>query len=146
MNIKEYLSQSYRLDKKIESRILELKTLKEMSISISSLNYEIDKIQTSRNIEASFIKSLEKINELSRQIDEEVKVLVELKKQIRETITKVINTDEKMVLTYRYLHNYTWEKIGYLLHADARTVRRWHALALEHCKIPESPINILNMP
>lgn len=146
MNAKEYFSQSYRLDKKIESRILELKILKEMSISINSVNYENEKVQTSRKTDAPFIKSLEKIDELSRQIDEEVKVLVELKKQIRETITKVNNTDEKMVLTYRYLHNYTWERIGNVLHADARTVRRWHSLALEHTKLPNNPINIFNMP
>lgn len=38
--------------------------------------------------------------------------MVELKKQIRDTIMSVGNTDEKMVLVYRYIQNHTWEQIG----------------------------------
>ena len=49
---------------------------------------------------------------------------MELKKEIRVVITTVEDTDERMVLKYRYVHNYTWEQIGNELHADARTVRR----------------------
>lgn len=60
MNAKEYFSQSYRLDKKIESRILELRILKEMSTSINSVNYENEKVQTSRKTDAPFIKILKR--------------------------------------------------------------------------------------
>ncbi len=56
----------------------------------------------------------------------------------------VKDTDEQMVLMYRYLHNYTWERIGEVLFVDARTVRRWHKKAPETTKVPEHPIRITN--
>ncbi|WP_068455445.1 hypothetical protein [Aedoeadaptatus pacaensis] len=56
----------------------------------------------------------------------------------------VKDTDEQLVLMYRYLHNYTWEHIGKVLFADARTVRRWHKKAPETTKAPEHPIRITN--
>lgn len=146
MKAKEYLSQSYRLDQRIASNILEIERLKEMSYSVSAICYGREVVQTTRSTEAYFVKCLSKIDELRYEIDEEVKFLVKLRKQIRDTIMKVSNTDEKMVLMYRYLHNYTWEKIAEELFADSRTVRRWHKLALENVEVPENPILISDMP
>jgi DNA-directed RNA polymerase specialized sigma subunit len=49
------------------------------------------------------------------------------------------NMDERLVLTYRYLKNYTWTRIGDELYADERTIRRWHDRALSHVVVPENP-------
>ena len=72
----------------------------------------------------------------------ELELLSDLKKQIREVIEAVPDTDERMVLKYRYIHNYTWEQIGMELCADARTIRRWHGKALLHVTLPDDPIII----
>ena len=57
-------------------------------------------------------------------------------------IDAVQDTNEQMVLRYRYIHNMTWEQIGDELLADARTIRRWHGSALQHVMLPENPICI----
>ena len=54
----------------------------------------------------------------------------------------VPDTDERMVLRYRYIHNMTWEQIGSELNADKSTVRRWHGNALAHVVLPDNPIKI----
>ena len=79
---------------------------------------------------------------LEEQINAEIDTLVDLKEQIRGVIDKVPDTDERMVLRYRYVHNYTWEQIGDELNADKSTVRRWHGNALLHAEMPENPIVI----
>ena len=79
-------------------------------------------MQTSRNTDAPFVRSVFKIMELEDKINAEIDNLVELKKQIRSVIDEVANTDERMVLRYRYIHNLTWEQIGDELHADRTTV------------------------
>lgn len=146
MDIKEYLNQSYRLNQRIESHLLEIERLKEMSLSVSSICYDREIVQTTRSTDAYFVRCLSKIDELRCEIDKEVKKLVELKKQIRNLIMSVKNTDEQMVLMYRYIHNYTWEHIGEVLFADSRTVRRWHKQALEKLNVPQNPICIIDMP
>ena len=60
MTIRDYLSQAYRLDQKIDSNIREVSTLRKMMGSISSPVLG-DKVQTSRPAEAPFVRSTEKI-------------------------------------------------------------------------------------
>ena len=99
-------------------------------------------ISASRNTEAPFVRTLEKLWTLEKKIAGELEMLSDLKKQIREVIEAVPDTDERMVLKYRYIHNYTWEQIGMELCADARTIRRWHGKALLHVTLPDDPIII----
>ena len=141
MKVKEDLGQAYRLDQRINSDIEELGKLREMSSSISSPTWE-ERVQTSRNTDAPFVRSVFKIMELEDKINAEIDNLVELKKQIRTVIDEVANTDERMVLRYRYIHNLTWEQIGDELHADRTTVYRWHNSAINHVTMPENPIKI----
>ena len=141
MTNKEYLRQAYRLDQKINSDIEEVARLREMASSISSPLLG-DKIQTSRSGEAPFVRSIEKIIMMEKKIDREIDLLVDLKSQIRDVIAAVPDTDERMVLRYRYIHNLTWEQIGNELNADKSTIRRWHGSALLHVVLPDNPIRI----
>lgn len=141
MTPKEYLKQAYRLDHRINSDIAELGRLREMSTRISSPSLG-EKVQTNRNTDAPFVKCLERIYSLEEKINEEIDLLVNLKEEIRSVIDMVSNTDERMVLRYRYIHNYTWEQIGDVLGADSRTVRRWHGQALGHVTLPENLLKI----
>ena len=141
MTPKEYLKQAYRLDHRINSDIAELGRLREMSTSISSPSLG-EKVQTNRNTDAPFVKCLERIYSLEEKINEEIDLLVNLKEEIRSVIDMVSNTDERMVLRYRYIHNYTWEQIRDVLGADSRTVRRWHGQALSHVTLPENLLKI----
>lgn len=141
MTPKEYLKQAYRLDHRINSDIAEFGRLREMSTSISSPGLG-EKVQTNRNTDAPFVKCLERIYLLEEKINEEIDLLVNLKEEIRSVIDMVSNTDERMVLRYRYIHNYTWEQIGDVLGADSRTVRRWHGQALGHVTLPENLLKI----
>ena len=141
MTAKEYLRQAYRLDQKINSDLEEMAALREMAASVSSPQLT-ERVQTSRNTDAPFVRCIEKIMDLEHRINQEVDLLVDLKDEIRAVITTVEDTDERMVLKYRYVHNYTWEQIGNELHANSRTVRRWHGKALTHVVMPENPITI----
>ena len=141
MKAKEYLHQAYRLDKRIQSNIEEMERLRELSTSVSSPSWG-ERIQTQRHTDALFVRYLERIEELQIKINDEVDHLVALKAEIRDVINKVTDIDERMVLRYRYVHNFTWEQIGDVLNADKSTIRRWHGNALNHVVVPENLIVI----
>ena len=141
MKAKEYLHQAYRLDKRIQSNIEEMERLRELSTSVSSPSWG-ERIQTQRHTDALFVRYLERIEELQIKINDEVDHLVALKAEIRDVINKVTDIDERMVLRYRYVHNFTWEQIGDELNVDKSTIRRWHGNALNHVVVPENPITI----
>lgn len=141
MTAKEFLRQAYRLDHRIHSDMAELERLREMASSVGSPGME-EHHNPNRLTEASFIRNLEKIWELQEKINQEIDRFVDLKEQIRNVIVTATNTDEQMVLRYRYIHNMTWEQIGDELHADRTTVYRWHNQGLSHVSLPENPILI----
>ena len=141
MTAKEYLRQAYRLDQKINSDIAEASRLREIASGVSAPSLG-ERVQTSQSNEAPFVHRLEKVMLLEESINKEIDLYVDLKKQIRTVIDTVPDTDERLVLKFRYIHNYTWEQIGNELRADSRTVRRWHGNALTHVVMPENPIQI----
>ena len=143
MTIRDYLSQAYRLDQRIDSNIREVSTLRKMMGSISSPVLG-DRVQTSRPAEAPFVRSVEKIMALEEKINSEIDLLVSLKEQIRGVISAVPDTDERMVLSYRYVHNLTWEEISDELNESVSTVKRRHRSALDHAVLPENIIQIEN--
>ena len=89
MTIKEYLHQAYRLDQRIKSDTMEAQNLREMAGSVSAIQYDKDRVQTSRNTEAPFVRTLEKLWTLEKKIAGELEMLSDLKKQIREVIEAV---------------------------------------------------------
>lgn len=141
MTVKEYLGQAYLLDKRIKSDTMELEELRLMSQTISSPGFE-EHYNASKNTDAPYIKTLERIIDMESKIMDEMNILVALKNQIRDVISQVEKPEYQMILKYRYIHNMTWPKIGEKLCADGRTVQRWHNKAIAKIKLPENAINL----
>ena len=117
MTAKEYLKQAYLLDKQIQVEVKELEQLREMRGTIQGCTYG-EKIGTNpnRNLEAPFIKTIEKIWEYEQKIDAKINRLVDLRAAIK---------------------NESWEDISYDLNVSYRTVHRIHASALNNFVVPE---------
>lgn len=145
MDKKEYLRQAYYLDKRIEIHLEELESLRELAGSVSSLCYGKEKVQTSINTEAPFVKALMKLMDLEEKIGQELSLLIRLKEQVNGAIEKLTNSDEQMVLLYRYFKKMTWDKIGQEIHVSRETAKRIHANALRHFILPKNPISIADL-
>lgn len=141
MTAKEYLQQACRLDQKINSDLAEVIKLRDIVVSIGSYGLQ-EHNNPNHATDAPFTHALEKVWDMEQKINAEIDTLVDLKQQIKSVIDALPNMDERMVLTYRYIHNMTWEMIGHELDANRTTVYRWHNSALNHVILPEKPIMI----
>ena len=122
------------------NRYMENRTLTEAVYNITRAQDLASQYPDAKNIdEAPYVKTLERLMEMQEELDEKLSLLLALKAELTEVIDGVENMDERLVLTYRYLKNFTWSHIGDILCADERTVRRWHSLALAHVIVPENP-------
>ncbi len=136
MTVKEYLNQAYRLSQRIELHKQRIDELRSLACSVSSPGFE-EHFNPNRNKEAPFVKILYKISEKEKQLSKELNLLIDLEDDIRKTISLLDNIDERLVLEYKYLSNYSWGQIAMKLYVDERTVRRWHNRALSHIKLEE---------
>lgn len=141
MTVKEYLGQAYLLDQRIKSDTMEYEELRMMSQTISSPGFE-EHYNATKNTDAPYIRTLEKMMDMENKLMEEMSVLLELKQQIRDVISQVDKPEHQMIMKYRYIHNMSWSKIGETLSADIRTVQRWHDKAIAKIKLPENVINL----
>lgn len=141
MTVKEFLNQAYLLDQRIKSDTLECDELRLMAETISSPGFE-EHFNASRNTDAPYVRTLEKMMELEEKIMTEMSLLLEVKQQIREVISQVDKNEYQMVLKYRYIHNYSWPRIADMLNVDSTTVQRWHNKAIGRITLPKNYINL----
>lgn len=138
MIAKDYLKRAYLLDKQINVEIQELESLKSMRGQVQGVFYG-ERIGTNpnRNLEAPFVKTIEKIWEREQSLNEKIDRLVDLKTEINAAIDKLEDVEERLLLKYRYLKNESWEDIALDLNVLYRTVHRIHASALRKFVVPE---------
>lgn len=138
MQAKQYLKQAYRLNDLINSDLEELDELRNFSETISAPNYSGMPTSGTRSAEPTFAKAIDKIIDLEDHINDEIIRLVDLKKEIRSVISKVIDGDERLLLKYRYINFCTWDEICEKMNVSMRTAHRIHSSALASVKVPES--------
>lgn len=136
MTAKQYLSQAYRLNERINSDLSELDRLRDLATSLSSVNYDSIRVSSTRSTEAPFEKTICKIIDAEKKINAEIDRLVDLKAEISGAISQLANVDEQLLLRFRYINNYGWEKIAVLMSVSMRTVHRIHASALRDFQPP----------
>ncbi len=118
MNAEEFLSQAYRIDQQIQSKVAQLDRIRACAYG-SGIRFGDVKVQTSgppNHVEDSVLKILEE----ERAINEEIDRLVEIKRQIREVISQVEDVTCRLLLEKRNLLFQTWPEICVDLHMSLR--------------------------
>lgn len=135
MTTKEYLAQAYRIDQRINSKLEQIVSLRELATKATSTLS--DKPPSgSRNVhsmEGIIVKMIELENEINADID----VLVDLKKEIMSIIKKINNPEQQTLLELRYLCFKTWEQIAVDMGYSIQNAYKVHDRALENIVIPK---------
>ncbi len=136
MTAKEYLSQAYRLDKRIDSKIEQLKSLNLLATKCTSTLSDMPKSQSISNsrLEDTVVKIVDLQEEINRDIDS----LVDLKRDIVRTIKSIQNPEYQIILELRYLCFKTWEEIAVQMNCSIDNVFKIRKNALKSVVIPES--------
>lgn len=129
MTAKEYLNQGYKLDQRINSKLMQIENLESLTQRITA-SYGGEVVSHTRNVTSmqdNIIKLMEAKEDVNRQIAE----LVDLKLEITKTIGRVRNDDYRMILEMRYLCFKSWNEIALSMHYSKRWVMNRHDRAVE---------------
>lgn len=110
MTTKEYLAQAYRIDQRINSKLEQIVSLRELATKATSILTDTPPsgTQNIHSMEGIIVKMMELEDEINSDID----VLIDLKKAIMELIKKIDNPEQQTLLELRYLCFKTWEQIA----------------------------------
>ena len=131
MNAKEYLSQAYRIDQRINSKLEQVMSLRTLLGKATGTLSGTPKAATPNphSMEDTICKMVDMENEINADID----MLVDLKTEIMKCIKQIGNPEYQTLLELRYLCFKRWEDVAAELGYDLRYVYKLHDQALESC-------------
>ncbi|MEQ8156605.1 MAG: DUF1492 domain-containing protein [Clostridiaceae bacterium] len=133
MAAKEYLSQAYRIDQRINSKLEQIVSLRELATKATSTLSDTPPSGT-RNVH-SMEGIIVKIIDLENEINADIDTLVDLKKEIINLIKGINNPEHQTLLELRYLCFKTWEQIAVEMGYSLQHIFRVHDKALKEINI-----------
>ena len=128
MTSREYLSQAFYINRKIDVMIKKTEEMKR-SLYGKAISYENDGTQSGSHANVTETALL-KVLEYEERINADINRLVDLRFEIETTIMSVSDNVQREVLERRYLLFEKWEKIAVEMDIDLRWVYRLHKKAL----------------
>ena len=136
MTAKEYLNQAYWLDRRINSKLEQLSSLRDMATKTTSIMSD-DVVSRTRNVH-SMQDVIAKIIDMQAEINADIDRLVDLKSEIMHVIKAVRNPEHQTLLELRYLCFKSWEYVAEQMGYNVRHIYRLHDEAVEQITIPET--------
>lgn len=128
LTAKEYLSQAFRIDLRIRSKIEQVQSLRDLAEKATVTFSDMPSSGT-RNIDR-MEDIIAKMVDLESEIKADIDGLLELKSEIMSVINLVDGPDSRTILELRYLCFKSWEQISVELFYDIRHTHRLHSQAL----------------
>lgn len=136
MTAKAYLSQSLRLNQRINSKLEQIQSLRELATKCTPFLTGMPKAP---NQDGSLMAdTVLKIIDLEEELQKDIDRLVDLKKEIMTVIKAVDNYECQTLLELRYLCFKSWEQIAVDMGYNVRHVYRLHDEALLKVSVPRT--------
>ena len=135
MNAKEYLSQVMYIDRRIDSKLEQVMTLRETATKATATLSDMPRSDSPnlQSMENTIVKIVDLENEINRDIDR----LVDLKAEVRQLIAALENPEQQLILELRYLCFKQWSAIMEEMGISETSVYRIHGEALKNIVVPE---------
>lgn len=128
MTAKEYLSQAYWLDKRIDAKLGQISNLRDLAQKATTA-YEGEVVSRSRNL-TQLQDVIAKIMDSEKQLDQDIDRLLDLKKEISKLLNEIHNDGYRLVLEERYLCYKSWDEIAKDVERSRPCVLEWHERGL----------------
>ena len=130
MTAKEYLKQAYCIDQRINAKIEQVTSLRELTVKASATLSDMPKGTPNPHSKENIIaKMIDLENEINADIDE----LVTLKQEILSVIKSVDRAEYQTLLEMRYLCFKSWEQIAVEMGYSLHHLYKKHNAALRAC-------------
>ena len=129
MSTKDYLSQAYRIDQRLNSKLAQVMCLRDLLGKATGTLSGAPKAATPNP--HSMEDTIAKMVDLENEINEDIDALVDLKAEIMRRIKRVENTEYQTILELRYLCFKRWEEVSVELGYSMQHLFRLHDEALE---------------
>jgi len=133
MSAHDYLSQAYRIDQRINSKLEQVISLRSLAEKAKST---LSKTPKAKDKNLHYMEDIViKMVDLESEINRDLNRLIDLKHEIMTMVKCVELVELQTLLEMRYLSFKSWEQIAVELHFELRHVYRLHGKALSEVEI-----------
>ena len=129
----KYLKRYINLDREIDRKLEEVSRLRSKLTRVTEVFTAEPK--GGGSIYGKTEEILAKIVDLEKEIDADVDRLIAVRDNIKSVIEVVEDDRERLLLQYRYLDGWTFEKIAVEMNYSWRQIHRLHSKALTNLKM-----------
>ena len=133
MNAKEYLSQAYFLDRKINYKLRQTVSLRERAKKGTGTMYAQRVSGTDKH--SPMEDAITNLIDLEHEINSDIDKLVDLKREMITVINTVNQSVYRLLLELRYLRYKSWEEIANQMRYSLQTIHCVHVEALTAVKL-----------
>jgi len=141
MTTKEYLSQAFRLDQRINSKLEQVSSLRDLATKATA-SIHAERVSGTKQ-RSPMENAIVKLIDLEHDIDADIDKLVDLKREIIEVINSVEQPEYHLLLELRYLNYKTWEEIAEMMNYSWRNIHYVHGKALRAVAL-DNPCMVLH--
>ena len=135
MTAKEFLRSIRDLEREVDRKIEHSLRLRSMAERMTSA---LDPNRGSGRTSSDKSSGIDRLVDLSREIDAEARELADLIIVAKTAISVVPDAREREVLELRYLNGWGWRRIAVKMGCDRKSVWRLHGAALLRIQFPEN--------
>lgn len=135
MTAKEYFSQAYQIDVRIDSKIEQIARLRELATKATQTLSDMPGSATKNTHQMEDI--IVKIVDLENEINADIDRLVDLKARIIDIIRSVNDAEQQTVLELRYLNYMSWSRIADQMGYCRQQAQRIHNQAISNIVITD---------
>ena len=128
MTAKEFLQKAYRIDQRINAKLEQVASLRELATKVSTALSGAP-LSGTRNVH-KMEDIIAKMVDLETEINRDIDALVDLKHEIVSVIKQIENPEYQTLLELRYLCFKVWEQIAVDLKYSIQNVYKIHDRAL----------------
>ena len=136
MTAKEYLSRACRLDARINAKLDQVMSLRNIANKATSTLSVVPPSGT-RNVHKMENVIIEIVS-LENEVNADIDALVDVKRNIGKIIKTVENPIYQILLELRYLCFKKWDEIAVIMDYSVDNIYKMHRKALKEILIPES--------
>ena len=129
---KEYLKRYRKIDREVNQLLMEKDEIFSLGTKITPTYSDMPKGTGENNRTQS---TIEKLEEQEEKINKKIDLLYEVKEDIEKALHTVEDDTLRVLLRYRYINGFTWEKIAVNMHYTYQWVCKLHGEALRKLKV-----------
>ncbi len=128
MSAKEYLSQAYRIDQRINAKLEQVARLRSLTQRVTT-TFDSQRVSRTRDVTSSQT-AINRLIEAEEKVNKDIDAYIDCKREIQEAIDRLEDDNCRLLLELRYLCMKCWDDIAIEMHISRAHVYRLHNLAL----------------